>query len=45
MNTPASPPLDLAMEDLEAIDAPFSIGDFVVGVGVGLGVGALVFLT
>jgi hypothetical protein len=40
MNTP-HPPLDLAVEDLEDLDAP-GFWDYVVGVGVGIGIGVLI---
>jgi hypothetical protein len=35
------PELDLAVEDLEALDVPFSWGDFWAGVGIGAGLVAL----
>lgn len=32
---------DLAVEELEDLDAPFDWGDFLIGVGVGVGIGIL----
>jgi hypothetical protein len=41
----AGPTLDLSIAAFESLEAPFAWGEFLAGVGAGVAIGGLVFLT